>query len=191
MCGPSDGNRPVWYFTAVRCTEMVRHLFLSGAKGVGKSTLVRGLLSCETGRVGGFFTVKHNGCVYLLRPGTEDIPTEKTRLFRCGETAEPDRFETLGCAALSDTVGCTLLVMDELGPHETAAHGFQTAVLKALSADVPVIGVLQQAESPFLAQIATHHRVTVLTVTEENRSALPQALLRWRREQSPDKQAER
>ena len=50
------------------------HLFLTGQKGAGKSTLIRGLLAEETGRLGGFFTVRHEGGVYLL-------PAAKERTF--------------------------------------------------------------------------------------------------------------
>ena len=53
---------------------MSRHLFLTGPKGVGKSTLIRGLLAEESGSLGGFFTVKHEGGIYLL-------PAAKERVF--------------------------------------------------------------------------------------------------------------
>ena len=45
-------------------------------------------------------------------------------------------------------------------------------ILRALEGDVPVVGVLQQAESVFLRQVASHPNVRVVTVTEENRDAL-------------------
>ena len=103
---------------------MTRHLFLTGPKGVGKSTLIRDCLSRETGRLGGFFTVKHRGSVYLLRADTGEAPDAENFLFRCGCGGDPGRFDALGCAALADTEGCSLLVMDELGPHEAQAVRF-------------------------------------------------------------------
>ena len=75
--------------------------------------------------------------------------------------------------------GTRLLMMDELGPHEAEAVRFQAAVFRALDGDIPILGVLQQAESEFLHRIARHPQVTVLTVTEENRDALLPELLRW------------
>ena len=130
---------------------MTRHLFLTGPKGVGKSTLIRDCLARETGRLGGLFTVKQQG-------------------------------SALGCAALADTEGRSLLVMDELGPHEAQAVRFQAAVFRALEGKIPILGVLQQADSDFLRRIAGHPRVTVLTVTEDNRGSLGAELLRWREE---------
>ena len=160
---------------------MTRHLFLTGPKGVGKSTLIRDCLSRETGRLGGFFTVKHRGSVYLLRADTDEAPDAENFLFRCG-CGDPGRFDALGCAALAGTEGCSLLVMDELGPHEAQAVRFQAAVFRALEGGIPILGVLQQADSDFLRRVACHPRVTVLTVSEDNRDSLGAALRRWREE---------
>ena len=161
---------------------MTRHLFLTGPKGVGKSTLIRDFLDRETGRLGGFFTVKQQGSVYLLRAGTGEAPDAENLLFRCGCGGDPGRFDALGCAALADTEGRSLLVMDELGPHEAQAVRFQAAVFRALEGKIPILGVLQQADSDFLRRIAGHPQVTVLTVTEDNRGRLAAELLRWREE---------
>lgn len=160
------------------------HLFLTGQKGAGKSTLIRGLLAEETGRLGGFFTVRHEGGVYLLPAAKERTFTPESLLFRCGHDGDPARFDDLGCAALADTAGCRLLVMDELGPHEEAALRFQAAVFRTLDGSTPILGVLQQAQSQFLDRIARHPRVTVLTVTEENRNTLAAELRRWRNAQT-------
>ena len=151
---------------------MTRHLFLTGRKGVGKSTLIRGLLAAENGPLGGFFTVKHEGGIYLLPAAGERTFTPENFLFRCGHGGDPKRFDDLGCAALANTAGCGLLVMDELGPHEAEAVRFQAAVFRTLEGDIPILGVLQQAESEFLCRIARHPQVTVLTVTEDNRDTL-------------------
>ena len=159
---------------------MTGHLFLTGPKGVGKSTLIRGLLAEKRGPLGGFFTVKHEGSVYLLSAAQERTFTPENLLFYCGHGGDPRRLNDLGCAALADTAGCGLLVMDELGPHEAEAVRFQAAVFRALEGDIPILGVLQQAESTFLHRIARHPQVTVLTVTEENRDALLPELRRWR-----------
>lgn len=156
---------------AAPCTE---HLFFTGRKGVGKSTLVRAAI--EGKRVGGFFTKRVEGLlerpsVHLLRAGAADVPSAENFLFCCGG-ADMQQFDKLGCGALTDTAGYEMLVMDELGPHEEQAAAFRQAVLRALDGDVPIIGVLQQAESAFLRQVAAHPNVRVITVTEENRDAL-------------------
>ena len=60
--------------------------------------------------------------------------------------------------------------MDELGPHEAKAVRFRQMILKVLDGPVPVLGVLQEAPSPFLQEIAQRPDVTVLRITEENRN---------------------
>lgn len=157
---------------AAPCTE---HLFFTGRKGVGKSTLVRAAI--EGKRVGGFFTKRVEGLlerpsVHLLRAGTADVPSAENLLFCCGGSTDIQRFEQLGCGALVEAGDCDVLVMDELGPHEEQAAAFQQAVLQVLDGDIPVIGVLQQADSAFLDRVAAHPGVRLITVTEENRDAL-------------------
>lgn len=164
---------------------MARHLFLTGAKGVGKSTLIKGLLAQYHGSLGGFYTVKSTTAapgrvsVHLLRANRKELPTLENLLFSCGESAGAEvagRFDCLGCAALAEGTRADLLVMDELGPHEEAARSFRDAVLYALDGDIPILGVLQRADAPFLAQIAAHPQVRLVTVTAENRDDLARTL---------------
>lgn len=160
---------------AAPCTE---HLFLTGRKGVGKSTLLRALW--EGKRLGGFFTRRVTGVfdrpsIHLLRAAEDEQPSPENLLCFCGER-RPERFDLLGPAALADTTDCDIIVMDELGPSEAAAQRFQAAVLAALDGKKPVYGVLQQADSGFLRRVAAHPRVRVVTVTEENRDALHRQL---------------
>ena len=157
---------------AVPCTDMERHIFLTGDKGVGKSTLVRCLLAEGSWRLGGFFTVKREGKVYLLRPG--ETPCPENFLFCCGKAADPARFDALGCTALS--VPCDVILMDELGPHESDAPAFQNAVLRALDGNIPILGVLQKADTPFLHQVAAHPQAHLVEVTAENRDELARTL---------------
>ena len=154
---------------AAPCTE---HLFLTGEKGVGKSTLARHLLAGHTPC--GFRTVRVTGVmdrpsVHLL-PAVGGEAAADNLLFCCGE-CDPSRFDTLGTAALSQRSGDVLL-MDELGPAESQAAVFCGAVLAALDGEKPVCGVLQQVDSAFLRRVAAHPRVRVVTVTEENRDTL-------------------
>ena len=152
---------------------------------MGKTTLIRAFLDQFSGKVDGFRTVRTDGVygrfsVHLVRPGVE--PCEENLLFLCPppkeDAAVVARFEELGCAALADTAGCDLILMDELGPTEAKAEQFQQAVLAALDGEIPIIGVLQKAESAFLDKIAAHKNVDVIEVTLENRDALARRNLR-------------
>ena len=165
---------------------MARHIFLTGEKRVGKSTLLRAYLEHFSGKVGGFQTVrtmdvfKDRFSVHLVSP--DGKPEEENLLFLCpppkGNTRVIARFEELGCAALEGAEACDLILMDELGPAEAEAEKFQQAVLKALDGNVPIIGVIQKAESDFLERIARHPNVDVVEVTPENRDILAKRNLR-------------
>lgn len=166
---------------AVRCTEMCTHIFLTGEKRVGKSTLLRKMLAARDGTVGGFFTVKTDTVcpsrpsVHLLRAAAGERPTRDNLLFFCGEPwsdAAAQRFDALGCEALADATGASWIVMDELGPAEARAEQFQSAVFRALDGSTPVLGVIQRAESSFLESVAAHPCVRVVEVTRENRDQL-------------------
>lgn len=160
---------------------MARHLFFTGEKGVGKTTLLKGLLAQYQGPVGGFFTLKTTGVrpgrytVHLLRPNQGEKPGEENLLFCCGDPVDSHiaaRFDGLGCAALAAKEDAGLLVMDEIGPHEQGAQGFCKAVFQALDGETPILGVLQRTDTPLYARIANHPQVRLVEVTRENRDAL-------------------
>ena len=161
-----------------------KHLFLTGRKQVGKSTVLGKLLEGRDEELGGFRTKRIRTAggadIYMLPPTGEDGYVPENILFRRRQgklELDPADFDRLGGAMLDRSKGADLLLMDELGPTELEAYGFQKAVLAALEGQTPVYGVLQQADSPFLDAIAAREDVQVITVTEENREDLPRLLL--------------
>lgn len=160
---------------------MTRHVFLTGEKQIGKSTLLKKVLDSFEGQIGGFFTLrtceflKNSFSVHLLTAAVPEKPDETNLLFVCGSCPSyasnetPRRFDRLGCDALSDFLQKDLILMDELGPHEAEAGRFRQMVLKVLDGPVPVLGVLQDAPSAFLQEIARRPNVTVIRITKENR----------------------
>ncbi len=163
------------------------HIFITGAKRIGKSTLLNAILSAYSGRVGGFRTVRCNTflpgqyTVHLFHPDEAQEPTQENLLFVCGRKATDtaQRFEQLGCQVLRQSIDADLLLMDELGPNEAEAEGFQRTVWAAVEGNTPILGVLQKADSPLLEKIARHPNVHLLEVTEDNRDDLSQRLPKW------------
>ncbi len=164
--------------------ETGRHLFLTGEKGVGKSTLIRKWTARTEGPLGGFFTVKSEtvfpgkSSLHLLSLAEPLVPSAKNFLAFCGErdNETAGRFDRLGPEALSAVGHPALLVMDELGPHESEALLFWESIFCALDGPVPILGVLQKADSVFLEKVRFHPRVRVLEVTEKNRNRLRKSL---------------
>lgn len=156
---------------------MAKYLFLTGEKGVGKSTLLQRALGGCQGRVGGFRTLRTDAflqggwSVHLFGPEEDPVPCADNLLFVCGGPQEdtPGRFDRLGCRALQRSAGCSLLVLDELGPHEARAAAFRRAVLALLDGDTPVLGVLQAPAAAFWPEVLRHPEVELLEVTRQER----------------------
>ena len=62
--------------------------------------------------------------------------------------------------------------MDELGAAEAGAEAFRTAILQALEGDIPILGVLQKADTELFHLVAEHPRVRLVEVRKENRDLL-------------------
>lgn len=161
----------------------MKNVFLTGEKGIGKTTAIRQYLSTADLNCGGFVTVKtfdeeSGHYVLCLLRGYDDIPSKDNTLVDLDDMP-PDtgklnvRFNELGYSALSDYKSYDLIIMDELGPHEENAYLFHEAVFRALDSAVPVLGVLQEAESSFLNSIKARTDTLVITVTEDNRDEVP------------------
>lgn len=171
---------------------MAKHIFLTGKKGVGKSTLLKKYLSNYTGNVGGFFTIrtqmflKDHFSVHLIdlkRPATF---SQDNLLFKCDDSFSSlnpalrklndqtisTNFNALGCSALQNTFDCDLIVIDELGPHEYNATLFRSMVIDILDGNIPVIGVLQAPAYASWPDIVSHPNVKIMEITEKNRNNL-------------------
>ena len=157
-------------------------ILICGPRGVGKSTLIRRLTALYPGPVSGFVTKRETvaddeglfpiyihpaACPEARRQyGPENLigRCDSRRSVRCTPA-----FDDWGPRLLE---GPGLLLMDELGPAESGAKKFCEAVLAALDGDLPVLGVLQKADTEFLRAVAGHPRVRLVTVTVENRDEL-------------------
>ena len=159
---------------------MKKHIFYTGPRGIGKSTLLRKHLAQLCGASAGFRTVKvpcgDSFSVHMLPVDKRETPAEENFLFcRDKKRAYEQnalRFNAIGCRLLADIEGAELIVMDELGSAESAAKAFQDRVLELLDGDIPILGVLQEGESAFQQRVATHPKVELIYVTEENRDRL-------------------
>lgn len=161
----------------MKSEPMVRHLFLTGEKQIGKSTLLKKALSGYCGSIAGFYTVrtkaffKNEYSVHIYPVNGKRIPNEENLLFACGRLTDdiPQRFDRLGCSLLQQMGTCSLIVMDELGRHEAEAQLFRQAILSQLNGQIPILGVLQAPAEEYWPEITSHPNVKVMAVTAENR----------------------
>lgn len=150
---------------------MKRHLFLTGLRGVGKSTLLGKILQDFSGEISGFQTIWYENRLYLLNFG-EKIP-QPDRLvagrFDTLRWRDSQAFDRIAPALFRP---CDVIVMDELGFFEGESHTFQSEIFQCLEGETPIIGVIKPQNTDFLEKIRNHPQVEVLWVTETNRQRL-------------------
>lgn len=88
---------------------MTQHIFLTGKKHIGKSTLIQKILDDYKKTSDGFLTVrtknylKDQYSVHMYHLKEKELPNKSNLLFLCGKTDEhtADTFDRLGCNILS------------------------------------------------------------------------------------------
>ena len=89
-----------------------------------------------------------------------------------------DAFNILGVTYIQEAVPDGIIVMDELGFFESQAEEFTSAVLHALSGDIPVIAAVKsRTDVPFLNAVRAMPRADTFYITPENRDMLFEQLL--------------
>jgi len=165
-----------------------RHLFLTGERGVGKSTLLRRLIEARRLDCAGFET-RHIEIDGLRRAhvlhGLVDLPEFENDCICCVRAGEKRSvpvlpvFEENGTLILKKSLSspAPFILMDELGRLERDAQGFIAQVNACLDSRKRVLGVLQRCSAAHVQAITAREDVTVLTVTPENRDELLEHLL--------------
>lgn len=163
----------------------MHHVFFTGEIQVGKSTALRKTVARLGWSWGGFQTVftgrgTAEARLCLCPWGDGRCLPERTVALGVpgkGMTPLPGAFDRLGPPLLTPGSGTGLLILDELGYLEQEAEGFRRAVFAALGGAVPCLGVLRGGLPGWLSDIAARADVTVLSVTERNRDAVPEIAL--------------
>ena len=160
-----------------------KHLFLTGPKQIGKSTVLRKLLQDRNVKICGFRTVRilqeDGASIHMVAPSETEY-TDENRIFSRRKGIlyiDPADFDRIGCGLLANCSDCDLILMDELGPNEANSEKFRQAVWNTLDGEISVYGVLQVADSDFLDAVAARPDVQVITISQENRDSMPQRLL--------------
>lgn len=168
--------------------SLARHIFLTGEKQVGKSTLWQRLIARQQLCCAGFETQllmlegQRRGFILHGRVDMDPASNDCIVSVRTGPRKSVpvlDVFNENGVEILRRSLDsdAPFLLMDELGKLERQAEAFCSQVRLCLDSEKRVLGVLQQCDSPLVAEIATRPDVTLLRVTVDNREALLNALI--------------
>ena len=173
--------------------EIRRHLFLTGSKQVGKSTLLRRLIEACSLDCAGFetraFYIGDERRGFTLH-GRVNMPPYENDCVCCVRVEEKKSvpvlpvFDVNGVRILEESQksGAPFILMDEIGKLESRAQAFCAAVLACLDGDKRAVGVLQRCDSALVEAIRARADVTVIEVTQENRDALLDELIQGLRQ---------
>lgn len=161
---------------------MYRHLFLEGPIQMGKSTLLRELLSPYKDMIGGFASqrmLNDEGRTIGYRIGPADSTTLTIhfsegiklpgifRIIHEDGTSEkfPEAFDRYGVSLLKASEGKKLILLDEIGGAELLSSEFSRTLYDTLAGDTPCIGVIKlNSKASFMSKTAGYSS----TVAEYN-----------------------
>ena len=168
---------------------MKQAYLLSGAPGVGKTTIIRQAIATVKERAGGFYTseIRRQG----VRQGFEIITLDGSsatlahvnirsphRVSKYG--VDTDNLDKVGVAALRRAIKeCDIVVIDEIGKMELFSVAFREAVLEALESRKKLLGTIMLPSHPWADQIKQDPRVKVLLVSRTNHQQVLEELLEW------------
>ncbi|MEA1959885.1 MAG: nucleoside-triphosphatase [Bacillota bacterium] len=164
---------------------MIKNLFITGQKRMGKSTLLRNQIKAVQHMTGGFFVQRlfiDGRCAafrmaditveeYLpdLQVDTLDEYSDFISILEPNKTICLKTFENQGSAILQKArMERRIVLMDELGRLEMKAPGFMEEVRRTLDSDVPVLGVMKKESNPFLDSVRARDDVRVLDLDDSS-----------------------
>jgi nucleoside-triphosphatase len=166
-------------------------ILLTGRPGTGKTTAIRRIADALGDRAGGFYTRevraagRRTGFELVTLAGeaaplaTRDPGVTFRRPAPFGRyRVNLDAIDAAGVPALLDALHRgQVVVVDEIGPMEILSPRFRDAILTLLDSEAAVVGTVVLRPQPFADRVKAHPRVTVRTITVDNRDDLPEQVL--------------
>ena len=170
------------------------HVLITGARGVGKSTLIRRVTEALNRPMWGFLTKRDNTLtneekgtpVYIHEVGKAPVQAEENLIGYGGNgrvSVVPETFDRWAEKLRVPVPRDHLILMDELGFMESSSPEFCSAVLTLLEGNTPIIAAVREKDTPFLNALRAHPNCRCFQVTEENREPLYTEVLSFLTEQ--------
>jgi nucleoside-triphosphatase THEP1 len=152
---------------------------VTGGPGVGKTTLIRQVVSTMRMRAGGFYTedlrtagtregfriVTLDGDMALLAAAGHPGPVQVSKYG-----VAVDELNRVGVAALRGAMERGhVMVVDEVGRMQLFSRDFRQLILDAVKGGHPLLGTVMQGRNPYADRIKAHRNVEVLVLTPDNR----------------------
>jgi nucleoside-triphosphatase len=155
---------------------------VTGEPGIGKTTLIRQVVSTMRMRAAGFYTedlrtsgtregfriVTLEGDIALLASAGHPGPV---RVSKYGVDLE--ELERIGVAAIRRAMDRGhVVVADEVGRMQLFSRAFRQTMFEAVRDGHPVLGTVMLGRNPYADKIKAHRNVELLTLTEDSRNEI-------------------
>jgi len=154
----------------------LNNLFLTGKIGIGKSTVLKKVLSEIDLSIGGYVTERiYDGHYRKYIARSLNNPKEEYIIVKSDSRDDskvwfPKAFEKGLVPILDESLKSKdIIVLDELGASEKDIDVFTSKIFELLDSNKIVFGVLKDVDCKFLNDIKIRDDVTVIRITEENR----------------------
>jgi nucleoside-triphosphatase len=164
-------------------------LLLTGAPGIGKTTIIKNVAERFKGkRLGGFYTeeIREHGERHGFRLVTFDSQERVIAHVDFPRAHCVGRYG-VDVAALNEVVGpalaldnaATVYLVDEIGKMECLSVRFIAAMRALLKSPMILVATIALKGSGFIAEVKQRKDSLLWEVTRENRDGLPARILAW------------
>ena len=165
---------------------------LTGKPGMGKTSLIKQVVTELESRAGGFYTeeIRSRGTRLGFRLVTLDgyeailAHTDFNKRFQVGKYGvDVDSLDRVGVSALRKAAEqCDLVVVDEIGKMELLSADFREAVLEIIGGGKRVLGTIMLHANPWADAIKRQPQVNLVTVTRAGYQQVLEDLRDWLRD---------
>lgn len=172
-----------------------RLLLLTGLPGIGKTTVIRKVVSkFDPAHIAGFITEEIRS--RKLRQGFRLVPFHgRSRILAHIHHPSPNRVGKYGVdiAALEDVAEeilapdplISLFIIDEIGKMECMSPSFIEALEALLDSDKVVLATVALKGGSFIREVKERIDAELWTITRQNRDQLPRQIAEWLKARLP------
>jgi nucleoside-triphosphatase len=170
---------------------VARVLWLTGAPGVGKTTVIQRVAEALSAQsLGGFYTeeIRHGDVRQGFRlesfRGDSAVMAHVglSKRYRVGRYGvDVSAIDELSSTALSREPLAAIYLVDEVGKMECMSKRFIHALLALLDSPCTVVGTIARSGGGFIADLKRRPESTLWEVTRDNRAEMPARVLSWLR----------
>ncbi len=171
------------------CTQAKRTLLITGAPGIGKTTMIRKVVEALSNlAIAGFYTEEireegeRQGFRLVTFKGEEGVIAHVNFNHGCAvgkygvDVAAIDRFADQSLAIVE---GIDLYIVDEIGKMECLSHHFDCAIRALLDAEKTVIATIAKKGAGLIEEVKLRPECDLWEITRSNRETLLSDVIKW------------